>query len=305
MFAPAVAAGFYFRISADTRNFMSEQIFYLQDLPRQLQLPFRLRNVSFMKDHIYINRNRTLHVDLITISMNHGEKTSRGLRNGQLYESNSPLPHLGVIPMGTRLHTLQARKHDELIFTFTPESFDAVTQMLHPTPGYFHLNTKIQSLIDEVSRTMESIFVPGSADRMDLLFIQLISEIMLEKSLHNSAGLKEPKIYEIISYMNVHFTECITLEDICRKYAISARTLYRHWRENFPDTPADFLLKKRLEYAEHLLLTTDKGVQETAVSCGFSNPVYFTQCFRRKYGMSPSAFRKKHFNTEQTTAQER
>ena len=145
---------------------MSEQIFYLQDLPRQLQLPFRLRNVSFMKDHIYINRNRVLHVDLITISLNHGEKTSRGLRNGQLYESNSPLPHLGVIPMGTRLHTLQARKHDELIFTFTPESFDAVMQILRPTPGYFHLNTKIQSLIDEIIANMESMFVPGAADRM-------------------------------------------------------------------------------------------------------------------------------------------
>ena len=141
---------------------------------------------------------------------------------------------------------------------------------------------------------MESMFVPGAADRMDLLFLQLVSEIMLEKSLHNSAGLKEPKIYEIISYMNLHFTECITLEDICRKYSISARTLYRHWRENFPDTPADFLLTKRLEYARHLLLTSDKGVQETANASGFNNPVYFTQCFRRKYGMSPSAFRKKH-----------
>ena len=57
---------------------------------------------------------------------------------------------------------------------------------------------------------------------------------------------------------------------------------------------ADFLLTKRLEYARHLLLTSDKGVQETAAGSGFNNPLYFSQCFRRKYGMSPSAFRKKH-----------
>ena len=273
---------------------MAEQIFYLQDLPRQLQLPFRLRNVSVMKDHIYFNRNRTLHVDIITISFNKAHVNYKGFRNGKLVESTSFAPTISVIPRGTHLHTLRTGKRDELLFTFTPENFTAVLDLLHPTPGIFHFTPRIETLLSEIEQTMEIIFVPGSADRMDLLFMNLVGEIMLSQKAIDLAPEKDPKIYEIISYMNVHFTEYITLEDICKKYSVSMRTLYRHWRENFQDTPADFLLTKRLEYARHLLLTSDKGVQETAAGSGFNNPVYFSQCFRRKYGMSPSAFRKKH-----------
>ena len=35
------------------------------------------------------------------------------------------------------------------------------------------------------------------------------------------------------------------------------------------------------------------GIQDIARSSGFDNPIYFTQCFRRKYSISPGNYRKK------------
>ena len=271
---------------------MKDKIFYLQELPRLLTAPFRLRSVSLMMDHIFYNRNRTLHVDLISVSFNQEDRPSKSLRNGVLQELNSNAPYLNVIPKGTRLHTLSARRHEELIFTFAADDFKVLQELFKPISGEFRLTAQIQAVIDEIIENMECVFMPGVADRMDGLFLRLLQEITLEIVKQDSAPPKTPLIYEVISYLNIHFTENITLNDICKKYAISMRTLYRYWGESFEDTPAEFLLKKRLRYAKHLLLSTDMGIQDIARSCGFINPVYFTQCFRRKYEISPGNFRK-------------
>ena len=272
---------------------MADRIFYLQELPRLLKFPFKLRSASLMKDHIYFNRNRTLHVDLISISFNQENRPSKSLQNGVLQELNSNSPYISIIPKGTKLHTLTARRHEELIFTFAPEDFEYILKTFQPVSGEFRMTQSIQQIIDEIMENMECIFVPGSSDRMDMLFLRLIREISLDIALNHNKPVKEPVIYELISYLNVHFTENITLDDICKKYSISMRTLYRYWNKSFEDTPAEFLLKKRLRYAAHLLLTTDMGIQDIARSSGFDNPIYFTQCFRRKYSISPGNYRKK------------
>ena len=272
---------------------MADRIFYLQELPRLLKFPFKLRSASLMKDHIYFNRNRTLHVDLISISFNQENRPSKSLQNGVLQELNSNSPYISIIPKGTKLHTLTARRHEELIFTFAPEDFEYILKTFQPVSGEFRMTQSIQQIIDEIMENMECIFVPGSSDRMDMLFLRLVREISLDIALNHNKPVKEPVIYELISYLNVHFTENITLDDICKKYSISMRTLYRYWNKSFEDTPAEFLLKKRLRYAAHLLLTTDMGIQDIARSSGFDNPIYFTQCFRRKYSISPGNYRKK------------
>lgn len=280
---------------------MSEQIFYTYELPRQLNLPFRLRSVSFMKNHLFFNKNRVLHVDLVTVSFNKENKVLPTPNPDPDLNAISTLPSTRFIRKGTLLNTTSTRKHDELLFTFIPEDADTVARLFSPPCGFFHMNPKISAVIEEIIETMECIFVPGCADRLDLLFLRLLGEMSLAINQRSDFASQDPVIYKIISYINVHFNECITLEDVCKKFSISLRTLYRHWKENFNDSPAEFLLKKRLVYAEHLLLTANIGIQDAARSCGFSNPIYFTQCFRRKHGISPSAYRKKYLTDQKTT----
>lgn len=52
-----------------------------------------------------------------------------------------------------------------------------------------------------------------------------------------------------------------------------------------------FLLEKKLELAASLLSGTNKSVNEAAAEAGFSDPNYFSVCFSKKYGCSPSKFR--------------
>ena len=56
-------------------------------------------------------------------------------------------------------------------------------------------------------------------------------------------------------------------------------------------TPADFLKEARMKRAQQLLASTMRGVNEIAYGCGFSDPKYFSKCFKSTVGMSPSEYR--------------
>ena len=81
------------------------------------------------------------------------------------------------------------------------------------------------------------------------------------------------------------------LKDVLRmirsdyKKALTLRTGTGH-------TPVDYLNYYRVECSAELLRGTDESITEIALSCGFSDPGYFSRTFRRHKGCSPSEYRK-------------
>ena len=55
--------------------------------------------------------------------------------------------------------------------------------------------------------------------------------------------------------------------------------------------PSSYVLDKRMQLAERLLLATDETVASIAASCGFADGNYFAKAFRRYSGITPSAYR--------------
>ena len=48
----------------------------------------------------------------------------------------------------------------------------------------------------------------------------------------------------------------------------------------------------RLEQAAFLLRTTDEGVLNIMLECGFNNVSYFNQRFKEEYGITPTRYRQ-------------
>ena len=271
---------------------MSNEYIYLLDIPRLIKRPFRLRDMGWHVNHLVYSRQRLLTVPHFCFTRRFDPGISRSLVNGELHERSSIQPYIGILPPGTILHTLCGRKHDELYFTIPVEDFDFIMNTFKPLAGEFIMNHHIENLFNEISVTMEEIYVPGAADRMDGLFLRLLEETTLAIATPGNSSARDSEIYEIISYINSNFNKEMTLEQICRKYSISLRTLYRKWSLCFSHTPAEFILKKRLDYAEKLLLTTDLPVKTIALNSGFNSPLYFSKCFQRAYRQSPGQYRK-------------
>lgn len=82
-----------------------------------------------------------------------------------------------------------------------------------------------------------------------------------------------------------------SLADMAEATATSKSSLTRKTHQILGVTPADFLKEARLKRASQLLLTTTQSLTEISLACGFSDPKYFSKCFKASTGKTPTEFR--------------
>ncbi len=57
-------------------------------------------------------------------------------------------------------------------------------------------------------------------------------------------------------------------------------------------SPARYLLGQRIAWSARLLQTTDDGIEEIAMRCGFSDRFQFSHAFRRVMNGTPAGYRR-------------
>ena len=55
---------------------------------------------------------------------------------------------------------------------------------------------------------------------------------------------------------------------------------------------SSFMRKVKLKNALELLIQSELTISEIAYKVGFNDPGYFTKCFNKEYGQSPSSFKQ-------------
>ena len=79
-----------------------------------------------------------------------------------------------------------------------------------------------------------------------------------------------------------------TVEAFQREVGMSRMQLHRKLKALTHFSASEFIRDIRLQRASDLLLKNGLTVSEVAYSCGFNSVSYFTQCFKQKFGVSPS-----------------
>jgi len=97
-----------------------------------------------------------------------------------------------------------------------------------------------------------------------------------------------------MQYIRANYAGDVTLDDVAEKLNISARQLQRIFKEMRGDATFSGILEEvRLAAVCKKLAETDLSVERIAVSEGFSNGNYLHAVFRRRFGMTPTAYRRK------------
>lgn len=68
----------------------------------------------------------------------------------------------------------------------------------------------------------------------------------------------------------------------------------RSFKQAFGEPPHAYVIKRRLERACHLMMTTSESLSEIALSVGFSDQAHLCKLFQRAFGQSPSVWRRQH-----------
>ena len=116
------------------------------------------------------------------------------------------------------------------------------------------------------------------------------------------AAVADGKFREILSYIDAHYRERITASSLSRHFGYSEGYLCRKFRKITGSTLTAYITDIRLNHAMHMLYETTEEIRRISDLCGFANERYFSTCFRRRYGTTPSQQRKAHQKTPKLTA---
>lgn len=100
------------------------------------------------------------------------------------------------------------------------------------------------------------------------------------------------KLKQIIKYIEEHYAESITIEEMAQLSYYSTSHFMKFFKLNMHTSFTSYLNNYRLTIAARLLTTTHNTILEIATQTGFENLSYFNRLFRKKYGTSPSQYRK-------------
>jgi AraC family transcriptional regulator len=93
-------------------------------------------------------------------------------------------------------------------------------------------------------------------------------------------------------YLEANFLRPLSLAEIAAAAGVHRVHLSREFRRYFSATVGEFLRRKRIEHACHMVSTTSVPLSEIAMTCGFSDQSHFSATFRRQVGVTPARFRQ-------------
>jgi transcriptional regulator GlxA family with amidase domain len=98
-------------------------------------------------------------------------------------------------------------------------------------------------------------------------------------------------VAQAVEIMRRDYGKPLLIEEIATACGQSVRQLQRRFQTAFGVTPQEFLIKTRVLSAARLLETSTASISEVARKCGFIDQSAFTQHFRKRTDMTPTAYR--------------
>ncbi|WP_276689193.1 AraC family transcriptional regulator [Ruminococcus callidus] len=186
---------------------------------------------------------------------------------------------------------------------------------------WVHWNGQVMPHLYEVFRQRNvSVVLSGAADWVEPVLLRLESiarEEAPDYELYESECLtqlmtllltKKPergghasgetlqKWEQIHQYLEEHFAEKITLEDLGKRFSVSKYYMLRGFKRRYSVTIVQFINQCRMNYAKNELRFTDKQIDTIAEECGIHDSSYFNRIFRTTEGISAGAYRRQWRN---------
>src|SRR5580700_6329157 len=103
------------------------------------------------------------------------------------------------------------------------------------------------------------------------------------------------QVQPVLAFAAVHLDEDLSLAALADQAGLSAFHLHRVFSAAAGETPKQFTLRLRLGRAAAILLSTSDSVLDIALTCGFQSHEAFCRAFRKRFLLTPSAYRARGF----------
>lgn len=157
----------------------------------------------------------------------------------------------------------------------------------------------------DVSYSMESLLTESQSEQSTAVyqaFVQIILARIFPKLtlIKNTYTDSYNLTYEIAQYISESFAEPLSLDILANHLGVSKYHLSHVFSDKMGTNFNDYLNSFRLNYAAHLIRTTDQSMVAVSNESGFDSQRTFNRAFKNKYGVSPLRFRDALLNHQET-----
>ena len=140
------------------------------------------------------------------------------------------------------------------------------------------LSVRIKNLIEQ-RKKLQQVFTKN-----------LNSLVQLKDS--NVTSMDKKFMKKVVAVIEKNLVDAnFSTEQFSQEVAMSRMQLHRKLKALTSQSPGDFIRSIRLNRAAELLKKKTGNIAEVAYGVGFSNPSYFSECFKKQFGKLPSEFK--------------
>ena len=222
----------------------------------------------------YVRPNKHAYYELVYYASGSGV----GHIDGNRYEFQKD--HFVLIPPKT--------KHDELL---TADSDIICLGFTCEKPLAACLREDRSGIILSILEVIVEECANQTTDYEDMVSAKLCELCIYLSRASEKQKAKDKSLEYIVNYINENYFEKIHMADCARQLQMSYSHFQNKFRQATGLSPKNYLLKRRLSAARHLLLYSELNCTEIALRCGFSTSALFSLLFRKEYGVTPTEYR--------------
>lgn len=134
---------------------------------------------------------------------------------------------------------------------------------------------------------------------LNLLFNVLTINLLRLQNSGESKKIAEQDNFDfIIHFLDAQSQNCINIEEIAKMSGLSYHRFRHKFKEITGTSPQQYIIKKRITFAEKLLKNTSYNTSAIAKACGFNSVPQFITCFNKQEGITPVRYRKQFRNKQ-------
>lgn len=171
--------------------------------------------------------------------------------------------------------------HDEFAYAQTAVRLNCMEYVLKPV--------RYQKLTEILLRAREKVMQRRQTEQIQQYGQQYIDSLARESRSDTANALENA-----VTYIDGHLGEELSVRELAAQCFISADHLTRLFKKKYGMTVSEYIQDKRIRLAGELLQREDMTISMAANIAGFGNYSYFTEQFKKHYGIPPREYQKKY-----------
>jgi AraC family transcriptional regulator len=135
------------------------------------------------------------------------------------------------------------------------------------------------------------LLVDACATQACVQLLRRYADITFHEDRVHDAGFSRLQAKIVAHYIEEHIDQKLRLAELAQVARVSVNHFLRQFKLSFGCAPHVYVIRRRLERAQHLLTKTHLQIKEVAADTGFADQSHMSRAFRRYLRTTPGSFR--------------